>query len=115
MLLLNKNVINKKVFVIITILCLLLNNIYCEKKYNLELESECTGNLECQSGCCKSGKCTETKECKSLANTVYIVQIVICIFLIAIFIIILIIKLRIINKDFKIKLAEKEEKALKFN
>ena len=116
MLLLNKNNFNKKIFFGILFLCLLINNVYGEEqKYNLDLDSECKVNLECRSGCCTSGKCSETKECKSFANTVYIVQLIICVVLIAIFIIVLIVKLKSINTDFQEKLKQKESMAFKNN
>ena len=90
---------NRIIFPIFITLFLLLNNVKCETiKIDLEKDEECSYNLECRTGCCNSGKCSDTDSCS--VSKVYIVQIIVCIVLVAIFIIVLIVKLRRINEDF---------------
>ena len=91
---------NRIIFPIFISLFLFLNHIKCETtlKTDLEKDEQCSYNLECRTGCCVSGKCSDTGECS--VTKVYTVQIIVCIVLVAIFIIVLIVKLRRINTDF---------------
>ena len=91
---------NRIIFPIFIILFLFLSNIKCETtlKKDLEKDDECSYNLECRTGCCYSGKCSDTGDCS--VTKVYTVQIIVCIALVAIFIVFLIIQLREINKNF---------------
>ena len=100
---------NRIIFPIFITLFLLLNNVKCETiKIDLEKDEECSYNLECRTGCCNSGKCSDTGSCS--VSKVYIVQIIVCIVLVAIFIIVLIVKLRKINEDFRKKQNIQNEK-----
>ena len=95
-----RKIFNRIIFPIFISLFLFLNNIKCETtlKIDLEKDDQCSYNLECRTGCCYSGKCSDTGECS--VTKVYTVQIIVCIGLVAIFIIYLIVKLRKINEDF---------------
>ena len=94
---------NRIIFPIFISLFLFLNNVKCETtlKIDLEKDDQCSYNLECRTGCCNSGKCSDTGECS--VTKVYTAQIIVCLALVAIFIIVLIVKLRKINEDFLIK------------
>ncbi len=97
---------NRIIFPILLSLFLFLNNVKCETtlKIDLEKDDQCSYNLECRTGCCNSGKCSDTGDCS--VTKVYTIQIIVCIVLVAIFIIYLVIKLKKINEDF----LEKQEK-----
>lgn len=90
---------NKNIFHIIVIaIIFLMSQAFCQ--IDLKLDDSCKVSLQCNTGCCKSGKCAETKECKSNTNTVYSAQAIACAALVVIFSIYLIIKLKSIKTDF---------------
>ena len=90
---------NRIIFPIFISLFLFLSNVKCETKItDLEKDSECSYNLECRTGCCNLGKCSDTGDCS--VTKVYIIQIIVCIVLVGIFIVYLIVKLRKINEKF---------------
>ena len=91
---------NRIIFPILLSLFLFLNNVKCETtlKIDLEKDDQCSYNLECRTGCCNLGKCSDTGDCS--VSKVYIIQIIVCIVLVAIFIVYLIVKLRKINEKF---------------
>ena len=102
---------NRIIFPIFLSLFLFLSNVKCETtlKIDLEKDDQCSYNLECRTGCCYSGKCSDTGDCS--VTKVYTIQIIVCIVLVAIFIIYLVIKLRKINADFH----EKQDSQNKMN
>ena len=82
--------------------------------YNKTIGAKCSSNLECNSACCSSDKCSETSKCEKLVTIVYICEAAICFLFIVVFTIYLIIKLRKIKEDFQNKAntevdANKEE------
>ena len=100
-----RKIFNRIIFPIFIILFLFLSNIKCETtlKIDLEKDDECSYNLECRTGCCYSGKCSDTGDCS--VTKVYTVQIIVCIALVAIFIVYLILRLKKINEEFLNKQA----------
>ena len=97
---------NKKVFLSLIISIFYINNALCQNIFNKEEGEECKANLHCNSGCCKSGKCYETKECTGLVTTIYTYQAIASAALVIIFSIYLFLKLRCIKKE----LEEKKKK-----
>ena len=91
------------IFPLLISLFFLMNNIKCSTilKINLEKDDECSNSLECKTGCCNSGKCSDTGDCS--VTKVYTIQIIVCVVLVAIFIVYLVVQLRKINEDFKEK------------
>ena len=102
---------NKYSFYII-ILLLFIINIKCddeEATYNKTLGASCSSNLECNSACCSSDKCSDTSKCEKLVTIVYICEAALCFLFIVGFTIYLIIKLKKIKKDFADKAKTEEE------
>ena len=98
----------------------LINVIKCEEEeeeatYNKTIGAKCSSNLECNSACCSSDKCSETSKCQRLVTIVYIVEAVLCFLFIVGFTIYLIVKLRKIKADFKEKTRDAEEEENKEN
>ena len=105
--LINKRFINnKKVFLSLIISIFYINNASCQMIFYKEDGEECKFNLHCGSGCCKSGKCSETKKCTSLVNNIYAYQAITSAGLVIIFSIYLFLKLRCMKKE----LEEKKKK-----
>ena len=77
--------------------------------YNKTLGAKCSSNLECNSACCSSDKCSETSKCEKLVTIVYICEAALCFLFIVGFTIYLIIKLKKIKKDFADKAKTEEE------
>ena len=98
--------IKKNIFIYIIIISLFLENIFCDKEYNKEIDTNCTVNLQCHSGCCSSKKCVKTDECKSLTNKIYAIQAIVCAVLIVIICVYLIIKIFSFKNELK-KIKEK--------
>ena len=93
----------QKISIIIMVIIFLLNIINCENTentYNKTLGDKCSSNLECNSACCSSDKCSETSKCEKLVTTVYIAEAALCLAFIIAFTIYLVIKLKKIKKDF---------------
>ena len=97
---------NQKIFISLIIFILFISNALCQNNFNRADGEECKVNLHCNSGCCKSGKCSETKECKEIVSTIYKYQAIASAVLVVIFSIYLFLKLRCIKKE----LNEKTEK-----
>ena len=90
-----------------------INFIKCQEDneviYNKTIGASCSSNLECNSACCSSDKCSETSKCEKLVTIVYICEAVLCFLFIVGFTIYLIIKLRKIKEDFKKKAGSEED------
>ena len=102
----------QKICIIIMVILFLLNIINCEdteNTYNKTLGDKCSSNLECNSACCSSDKCSKTSKCEKLVTTVYIAEAALCLVFIIAFTIYLVIKLKKIKKDFQNKTASEEE------
>ena len=98
----------------------LINVIKCEGEeeeatYNKTIGAKCSSNLECNSACCSSDKCSETSKCQRLVTIVYIAEAVLCFLFIVGFTIYLIVKLRKIKADFQKKTQDAEEEENKEN
>ena len=78
--------------------------------YNKSIGATCSSNLECNSACCSSDKCSETSKCEKLVTIVYIVEATLCLLFIIGFTIYLVIKLKKIKEDFQKKTSEEEKK-----
>ena len=101
-------------FVAIIILFFLLIKVKCNNNtndydYNKKIGEKCSSNLECDSACCSSDKCSETSKCKKLIRIVYIITASVCLLFIIVFTIYLIIKLKEIKKEFLSKTTVPEE------
>ena len=97
-------------YIIIT--WLFISNIKCDDNeaiYNKSIGASCSSNLECNSACCSSDKCSETSKCEKLVTIVYICEAALCFLFIVGFTIYLIIKLRKIKKEFQDKANSEEE------
>ena len=98
-------------FIFIIIFLFLFIEIKCDESedtYNKSLTSTCSSNLECNSACCSSGKCSETSKCEKLVTTVYIAEAALCLVFIIAFTIYLVIKLRKIKEDFRKKTSPED-------
>ena len=93
---------NKKIFLSLIVFIFYISNALCQNVNRADGE-ECKTNLHCNSGCCKSGKCSETKECKETVSTIYKYQAIASAALVIIFSIYLILKLRCIKKSLEDK------------
>ena len=94
------------------ILSFLISVIKCEDEeatYNKTIGSSCSSNLECNSACCSSDKCSETSKCEKLVTIVYICEAALCFLFIVGFTIYLIIKLKKIKADFVDKTKPDDE------
>ena len=85
---------NKKIILCLIVFIFYVDNSLCQN-YSRAVNEECKVNLHCNSACCKSNKCSETKEC--LANNIYIYQVIASAGLVIIFSIYLFIKLKCIK------------------
>ena len=107
----NFNYIQKFIFTI-TFLFLFVTEIKCDEDsgntYNKTISDSCSSNLECNSACCSSGKCSETSKCEKLVKIVYIVEAALCLVFIIAFTIYLVIKLKKIKEDFKNKTSPED-------
>ena len=106
----NLHYIQKFLFTII-FLFLFVKEIKCDESgntYNKPLTESCSSNLECNSACCSSGKCSETSKCEKLVTIVYIVEAALCLVFIIAFTIYLVIKLRKIKEDFRKKTSPED-------
>ena len=111
---LNKNF--KKLFYIIVIFSFFIQNIKCQggaETYNKSLDEKCSSNLECNSACCSSDKCSKTSKCEKLVTAVYIAEEGLCLLFIIAFTVYLIIKLKKIKADFKKKTSPEDEQSHK--
>ena len=94
------------------ILSFLISVIKCDEEeatYNKTIGSSCSSNLECNSACCSSDKCSETSKCEKLVTIVYICEAALCFLFIVGFTIYLIIKLKKIKADFVDKTKPDDE------
>ena len=99
---------NKIIYLFYIILLLfIIKNTKCdgteESTYNKVIGASCSSNLECNSACCSSDKCSETSKCEKLVTIVYVCEAALCFLFIVGFTIYLIVKLRRIKKDFQEK------------
>ena len=89
------------------IISLLISITKCDDEdgavYNKSIGATCSSNLECNSACCSSDKCSETSKCEKLVTIVYVCEAALCFLFIVGFTIYLIVKLRRIKKDFQEK------------
>ena len=92
-------------FIIIIIVFFIFNKAKCDgnNTYNKSIGEGCSSNLECNSACCSSDKCSKTSKCENLVKTVYIAEAALCLVFIIAFTIYLVIKLKKIKADFKKK------------
>ena len=77
--------------------------------YNKSIGATCSSNLECNSACCSSDKCSETSKCEKLVTIVYVCEAALCFLFIVGFTIYLVVKLRSIKEDFLKKANTEEE------
>ena len=75
--------------------------------YNKQKGEPCSSNLECESGCCSSDKCTRTSKCRNLVKVVYIVEAAVCLLFIIAAIIYLIVKLKSLRRNEKVQISHK--------
>ena len=111
MVLIKKNSHYSTKFIFTIIFLFLFIEIKCDESgdtYNKSLEETCSSNLECNSACCSSGKCSETSKCEKLVIIVYIVEAALCLVFIIAFTIYLVIKLRKIKEDFRKKTSPED-------
>ena len=109
---------SKLVYIYLVTLLLLFQNIKCDDNtdtYNKTIGSSCSSNLECNSACCSSDKCSETSKCEKLVTAVYIAEAALCLVFIIAFTIYLIIKLKRIKQDFQNKTSPEDEQSHKQN
>ena len=102
----------KFIFIYLIITLLLLSIIKCDDEeaiYNKTIGASCSSNLECNSACCSSDKCSETSKCEKLVTIVYICEAALCFLFIVGFTIYLVVKLKKIKQDFQIKAQTEEE------
>ena len=93
--------INKFRFnLIIITFIFILSKISCQFNYNKEDGNNCTVNLQCNSGCCKSGICSNTKKCIRIIKIIYKSEAIACALLIIFFSIYLMYKLVNLKKNF---------------
>ena len=104
-------------YISIFILIFYLNQIFCDDDptYNKPIGYKCSSNLECNSACCSSDKCSDSSKCEKLVRTVYICEAVLCFAFSIAFTIYLIIKLKRIKEDFKKKTSEDDQNNHKEN
>ena len=94
-------VIKKFHIILLLFSFLTINSIYCAEYYNKTLSQKCSSNLECNSACCSSHKCTDTGKCESLVWKIYVCEAAVCVVFIIIFTVYLICKLKHIREEFK--------------
>ena len=102
----------KYLFYLIIIISLFISIIKCdddEAIYNKTIGATCSSNLECNSACCSSDKCSETSKCEKLVTIVYVCEAALCFLFIVGFTIYLIVKLKKIKEDFQKKANSEEE------
>ena len=102
----------KFIFIYLIITLFLLSIIKCDDEeaiYNKTIGASCSSNLECNSACCSSDKCSETSKCEKLVTIVYICEAALCFLFIVGFTIYLVVKLKKIKQDFQIKAQTEEE------
>ena len=75
--------------------------------YNKQKGEPCSSNLECESGCCSSDKCSRTSKCRNLVKVVYIVEAIVCLLFIIAAIIYLIVKLKSLRRNEKVHISHK--------
>ena len=97
---------NKKIFLSLIVFIFYIGNVLGQN-VNKANEEECKVNLNCNSGCCKSGKCSETKECAGSISTYYKYQAIASAALVVIFSIYLFLKLRCIKNSLEEKKTQK--------
>ena len=95
--------LNKKFFYLILFVILIsisiINSQVTNQSYNKQKGEPCSSNLECESGCCSSDKCSRTSKCRNLVKVVYIVEAAVCLIFIIAAIIYLVIKLRSLKRN----------------
>ncbi len=104
----SKNIfINKLGFnIIIITLIFFISKVSCEEKYNKNNNATCSVDLECNSGCCKSGKCDFTTKCTDTAKLIYEYQAIGCAVLVFLFSSYLMKKLFNLKNDFYKKIGK---------
>lgn len=102
--LLNPKIINnKKIFLSLILFIFYISKALCQNNFNKTDGEACKVNLHCNSGCCKSGKCSETKNCTGLVSSIYTYQAIASAALVIIFSIYLFLKLNCIKKELEDK------------
>ena len=92
---------------IILITCSVINSQENSEPYNKQKGEPCSSNLECESGCCSSDKCTRTSKCRNLVKVVYIVEAAVCLLFIIAAIIYLIVKLKSLRRNEGVDISHK--------
>ena len=100
---------NKKIFLSLIVFIFYISNVLCQN-VNKEIGEECKVNLNCHSGCCNSGKCSETQECAGSISTYYTYQAIASAALVIIFSIYLFLKLRCIKNNLEEKKTQSKQK-----
>ena len=95
--------LNKKYYYLILFVILIsfsvINSQGNSESFNKPKGEACSSNLECESGCCSSDKCSRTSKCRNLVKLVYIIEAVVCLIFIIAGIILLIIKLKSLKRN----------------
>ena len=95
-------------FILITLIVLIAKT-SCQVSYDQPMDGNCTVNLQCNSGCCQSGYCTDNTKCKEFTDNVYKYQAIICAALVALFTLYLTTNLITLKKDFYKKIGREHE------
>ena len=113
-----KNFFSSKIYILFTVIVFSFKVIKCQDgtdTYNKSIGSSCSSNLECNSACCSSDKCSETSKCEKLVTAVYIAEAALCLVFIIAFTIYLVIKLKKIKQDFQNKTSPEDAQNPKQN
>ena len=107
---------SKKIFInnlrfnlILITLFFLISKASCQVSYDQPIDGNCTVNLQCNSGCCQSGYCTENTKCKEFTENVYKYQAIICAVLVALFTLYLTKNLISLKKEFYQKIGQADK------
>ena len=110
------NFMSKELYFLIIILIYSFKLVICieeqtgnEETYNKSLGALCTSNLECNSICCSSNRCSSTHYCGKMPKYVILVNGLICLLFIIGFTIYLILQLRKIEKEFEEKIMNENK------
>ena len=109
---------SSKMYILLIVFFFSFQMIKCQDNtdtYNKSIDSPCSSNLECNSACCSSDKCSETSKCENLVTAVYIAEAALCLVFIIAFTIYLVIKLKKIKEDFQNKTSPDEDQNHKQN
>ena len=76
-----------------------INSQESSDSFNKQKGEPCSSNLECESGCCSSDKCSRTSKCRNLVKVVYILEAIVCLIFIIVAIIYLAIKIKSLRRN----------------